>query len=764
MSGPAQAITLFASAILLCSCVLLTKPRAPASAQERLATFPQSGRGMLSAPVSVHWSELLVPFIEAESSTDLAFALGMVHSHLRLSQMEMLKRVSQGRLAEVAGPFAQRIDHSLRILQLNKGTHQVVAALPDDTREYLGAYVQGINNYIAQATNLPHEFRALGIEPEPWTIDDVITLSRLISADVNWLMWFGQLPLLSEPAWPAFWAEMKAIHARSLPSFLSGSELDGLASHSHSGSNAFALSGRLTATGSPLLAGDPHVGFQFPNLWLIAGIHSPELHCVGLMVAGIPVILMGRNAEIAWGGTNMRSLSSSLTPVSAEELSSARVQSEKLQVRWWFDKQIERRETTAGNIITDAPLARDRTVKHLALHWIGHEPSDELTAFLRLNKAANWEQVRQAFTTYAVSGQNIVFADRHGNIGQLMAVRLPDKSAAYDESFLTMPGYERTGTIGSLELPSAYNPQGGYLVSANNAPAAASQIRQGQTRAALYFSSNDRVERLNQIIQEFTTSNRRIGVADVSRIQLDVCVPSAKRVRDALISFWDKRLPVSPGERATVIDAIRSWDGCYSTASRGALAFSLFQYYFVEDFFTLAWGERFAEYILGTDVVNDFILLAFAQPVPDTFSNVALADVIDRALSSSAYKLKFFADWGDFHRLALSHPFAALPLVGRWYKSQDFAVDGSSQTLMKTAAGLTDRRHRSRYGANARHIFDMGNLNANYFVLLGGQDGQWGSPQALDQVQLWQKGQYILLPLDPQEARKQASWHTQITP
>jgi penicillin amidase len=134
------------------------------------------------------------------------------------------------------------------------------------------------------------------------------------------------------------------------------------------------------------------------------------------------------------------------------------------------------------------------------------------------------------------------------------------------------------------------------------------------------------------------------------------------------------------------------------------------------------------------------------------------------ALRQAAHAIGAGETWGSRHRLRLGHPLALLPLVGRTWRCTDLPAGGSADILMKTAHALTDRRHGTRYGSVARHISDLSDLDRNYFVLLGGQDGWLGSTAFLDQVPLWQRGEYITLPLRPETARTVFRYRTRLTP
>src|SRR3954470_7661976 len=267
-------------ALRLAAAGLRHRPR-QVSVADRIAALPQTGLPV-GAPVEIRWSEHLVPFIEARSDRDLAVALGLIHAHLRLAQMELLRRVAQGRISEAIGAAAVPLDHALRLLDPGRVVPAILDALPDDTREWLDGFVAGVNHHLASRLPLPFEFGLLGIAPEPWSAADVLMIARLAAADVNWLLWTRLLRLPRGEDWPDIWARLIADGIAPIPN-LAGGHGDGdeafariVLGLGRAGSNALAVSGRRSATGNAWLAGDPHLSLSLPSVWLQAAYRSPS--------------------------------------------------------------------------------------------------------------------------------------------------------------------------------------------------------------------------------------------------------------------------------------------------------------------------------------------------------------------------------------------------------------------------------------------------------------------------------------------------------
>ncbi|MEE8279345.1 MAG: penicillin acylase family protein [Alphaproteobacteria bacterium] len=742
---------------MLFGCSLLTPLPRETSLEDRLAAIPTRDLP-IDGEVVIHWDDHQIPFIEASSDRDLAFALGMVHAHLRLGQMEMLRRVSQGRIAEMAGPLATDIDHSLRILNFARAVPDIEAALPTETRAWLEAFVRGINHYQAGVARLPLEYSVFNLAREPWTVADVLTLGRLAATDVNWLVWFQLLKLRGRPDWAERWPRLLEAGSASLPNPGGGDRAARLArllgGFSRPGTNALVVSAGRSASGAALIANDPHLGIMLPNLWLIAGYKSPSYHAVGQMIPGLPFIAVGRNPRIAWGGTNMRAASSDLYDVSALAPGEIIERRETIRVRWWFDRSITVRETKWGPVLSDAPALDFWDGPPFALRWMGHEASDEITAMLKANRARDWREFRDAFKTFAVSGQNMLYADVDGNIGQVLAVRLPVRNGSRPRDLIrdARDGDAMwNGRLGAADLPVAFNPPRGFLVSANNRPP------KTEVPIGYFFPPEDRVERMTGLLGRAAS----IGIDDLKAIQRDVYMASAVKLRDLLVEKI-AALGLEEGLDAKGRDAIerlRAWDGHYRKDSRGALAFELVVHYFTNTFHGRGHDENQTAIYAGFGRFLALLADDIERAQPE-----ALADALRDALGRAARRVDDFADWGEMHRLSLTHPLSWLPLIGSRYRFGDHPIGGSSHTVMKTVHRSTDKRHATRYGSNARYISDLKDMDRNYFVLLGGQDGWFRSSTFLDQVPLWLEDDYVQVPLRPSTVRATFARKTVLIP
>ena len=741
----------------LAGCALLKPLPRQSNLDQRLAMLPTKGLP-LDQPVIVRWDEHQIPFIEAATDDDAAFALGLVHAHLRLGQMAVYRRIAQGRVAEMGGLLGRDIDRGIRILDFARASEASLATMPEVTRRWLQRFVDGVNHYQATMPTPPHEYAVLGLQREPWTPADVLTFGRLAGTDVNWLVWFNLLKLRQRADWPQIWARM--VHeggdrttAAASPGQQESAVESLLSGLSRSGSNSLAIAPPRTRGGAAIMANDPHLGINLPNTWLIAGLKSPSYDVVGLMVPGLPLFAIGRNRQIAWGGTNMRAAVSDLIDAGSLPEDERTTRRERIAVRWWTDAEIDVRETTFGPILSDAPQLADLALPDLALHWTGHQPSDEVTAMLAVARSRSFDEFRRSFASFAVPGQNMLYADANGTIGKVFAVMIPDRSDIPADLVVEPEESQRAwrGLRDARELPVIVDPPEGFLASANNRP----QVEGADV--GWFFSPDDRVQRMAELLDRAG----RVDVAQVKAMQRDVYVRSSDALNRLLISRLRETGVAgnAAGAARRVYEMMAAWDGEYRMEEQQPVAFELFRYFFTQEFYQALFGASDWAAFAGVGAIKT-LLIEDVEARPAATLAPLLAESLDRA----GQKLADFPTWGDMHRLQLRHPLAFLPVIGDRYAFVDEPIGGSTDSLMKTAHAATNERHRASYGANARHVSDLGDPDGNWFVLLGGQDGWLNSSTFLDQVPLWLQGQYVQMPLRPETVRARFPFVTELRP
>ncbi|MBK8975118.1 MAG: penicillin acylase family protein [Planctomycetes bacterium] len=719
-------------AVTLAGCRVLPPDPGSAPTGERLLAVPTAALPLHGA-AELRWNGEQVPYLLCEDDGDVPLLLGIVHAHLRRTQMELFRRIAQGRLSELGGPLAWDVDHTLRALDIDRAVPAIEATLPAPTRAWLVRYVEGVNLQASRAVAAPPECGLLGIDVRAdWTVADVLAVARLGSIDINLARFLGAQGVATAERYTEYRARMERYDRDGVVSY--GPEqptpLDFLVERSKSGSNAFVVGGARTRSGAALIASDPHLGFLLPNVWCVVAWRTPTQQVAGLTLPGVPAVVVGRNRHIAWGGTNMGAWSSSLYDVAGLPADAVSTRSETLRTRWWFDHDIELRETPYGPLISDAPLLRELGLPPLALDWRGHRPSDEITAFLRVGVATDWDSFRAAFETYATGGQNFLYADAHGHIGQLLATELVPAASRAEGALQDgsdPAGPVREPGVPGTRLPAVVDPPEGYLVSANNTPVLT------EPPVSAYRNSNDRVLRIRELIEQQGT----LGVADMRRIQRDVHSRSSAAAAAALLAAVDAEA-LSAGARA-LRDRLAGWDGDYAIDSVGAVAFQAVVAALLEAHYRPYWGDAIAKSLASSTALNVFLQ-------DDVAGGAIDAAKLRSAFEAAAAAVEPATTWGDVHRVRLRHPLGFAPLIGGSYTFLEMPIAGSTTTIAKSAHAVSAESHASFYGAQARHVADLGDPDENWFLLLGGQDGWLGSANLIDQAERWNRGDMVRVP------------------
>jgi penicillin amidase len=677
----------------------------------------------LDGSVEVLRDRFGVPQVFAGSEWDLFFAQGYVQAQDRFFQMEMGRRAGQGRLSELLGESTLEFDRLSRTIGFGRIAASFEQNCSPETLRTLEAYSAGVNACLAIEPR-PPEFLVLRHHPEPWIPEDTAAISVLMAWSLS-----------------ASW-ESKLLNGAA------GEEYgDGLRAHVDpglgpgAGSNAWAVSPGRSASGSSLLAGDPHLVLGIPCLWYEIGIYGGPYSVVGASLPGTPGVVIGHNAEIAW------SVTAALTDVQdlyverfaegnpssyehAGEWNEAEVREEEIPVRGHSDPVVQRiRITTHGPIITDIlGDARD-----LALRWAVPEPARLIEAGLALNRAHSKEEFLEALRGWTAPNQNFVYADRTGVIGRALAGPVPVRENHQGEH--PVPGWdgehEWDGFVPFEKLPKSFDPAEGYIASANEAPDADPVPIPG---GYLPGYRKDRIE-------ELLRSTALHTLEDFRTIQGDLyCAPAHALARKlAKLATLPRTLEWLPRELA-------AWDGHLGAQSRpGAVSRIALELLL----------RRFAGHVsLTTSPLPTGAESYFTNLTPKLLEK--LDDLPEEALRSAleeAVKIlkKLHSpdpedwSWGRLHTAKLRHPLGILgPLSGLLNRGPyPFGGDANTVRLAAFRSGRTEPSFGPvSTGPNYRFIVDTGDWERGWSVISPGQSGHPASANYDDQIQLWLNVRY----------------------
>ncbi|HEX8861419.1 MAG TPA: penicillin acylase family protein [Actinomycetes bacterium] len=595
------------------------------------AELPRDGtlrlRG-LRAPVRVVFEPGGVPHVRAASRHDLWLAFGYLHARFRLFEMDLARRQASGRLAEVLGPDQVASDELELRLGLRHTAEAAWAELRpgDPAREALLAYADGVNDRIAEARDghrLPSFFTLLGYQPQPWTPVDSLVVqgneTQLLTFDdsalINQILsdrlgaaraadWFPVQPPNQalpydpgpyagaaragsggRPRPPAAIAGVEGLHRqlRAVPQVRSAGD--------PGNSNAWAVDGSLTASGKPLLAGDPHLPLSLPSIWFQIDADAPGYQVSGVSIPGLPGVVIGRNRHVAW---SLTSVENQATFFYAERTDRAhpgryfwrgawrplRNRVERLKVKGEADRRVVVPVTVHGPVLTRRHLT-------VAVDWLGAEPSPDLRVLLRVGQAASGAEVREALRDWASPSQAFVYADDGGHIGVVAAGRYPTFAKGVDPSRV-LPGTgeaDLTGSIPFEAIPQAHDPPSHMVVTANQRPVGPGYPWYIGTSLVL-FGPSYRAAGITRALQGRTG----LTMADMRAIQLRTIDPLAT----SLLPWLLRALP--PGGADQLQGRMRAllaaWDRDMREDSAAAAVWGTFWDHYLDEVFGPWWRAK----------------------------------------------------------------------------------------------------------------------------------------------------------------------------
>lgn len=755
----------------------------------------------LEGPVEVFRDQDYVPHVFAESDEDLFRAVGYLHASDRLFQMDLQRRAATGSLAEVLGPEFVETDRFFRSIGMNWAVERTLEAYDEATLTVLEAYAEGVNARLREvgSRGLPLEFKLLNYEPRPWTPADSIAFVKLMGWSLSGTFEDLELQLFVdayglEAAEELFPVDMPlqpipivrpghpplpppAMGSSEAPASLDRETLQGLLAWAQTaervvapfqglGSNNWAVAPERSATGSALLANDPHLALNLPALWYQMRLASPSFNVHGVSLLGVPLVVLGFNENIAWGFTNVGAdvvdfYVEELDPTDptryrhANEWKEFEVREEVIRVRGAADIPLQINITVHGPMITEAG-------ERVAVNWTGHLPTFEVRAGLRLNRATNWDEFRAALVDFHVPAQNVVYADGEGNIGivvnGLYPIRSPECPGPQPAGRLPMDGASGdcgwVGVVPMEEVPDEFNPRQGYVLSANQKPVGPWYGHYlGWSWADRY-----RAERIDEVL----AASEAHDDETMKALQLDHVSKAAEAFVPFLLEAYDEaglQGPEIHPRAAEVIRLLRDWDFVMDKDRAEPSIYWIWLHHYREATFRDEWREAGLEGVrLPSVTVLEWLSLNEASfpwfhdvstPQEETRDAIllrALVEALDFLVEEMGQEPEDWT-WDRLHRIQLRH------LTGLGALSTAVLPrDGGSFTVDVAHGGFRDGRLLVTTGPSWRLVVDLGTPIRAWGVYPGGQSGNPLSPHYADLWALWMDGEYQVLGLPSQEA------------
>lgn len=571
----------------------------------------------LAHPVSVTFTSHGVPSVRASGDGDAYLALGYLHARFRLTEMDLERRLGEGRVAQLAGPDGLDSDRfELRLGLLRTAQREWAAMRSTPAAQALVAYSRGVNDYLAQVRangHWPSIYSLAGVYPQNWTPVDSLVLQGVLTQELdyttspldyallekalgpaNTMAWFPVLPAGPQnPYDPGPYRKRPLVPLASGLTAASRSAAPGPAApgtrsadraaeaagallaqaarlravHRYPDSNAWAANGPAVAGGKSMLAGDPHLPQTVPSIWYQAALSTPDLSVTGVTLPGLPGVLLGHNAHIAWSLTDVQNQA---TFFYAERTDADHPGQYLWHGAWHRMAQAHYTIPVRGG--SPVSLTVDQTVhgpvmtqvgQTTSVDWMGNQPSPDLAVLLAVDKAQNFRQFHAALANWHAPTQNFVYADDSGNIGAISAGYYPVPSPGC-QPWLPMPGTgscDIAGVVPYKSVPQVYDPPSHVIATANQRPVGPSYPYYIGT-SANFFDPGFRANRIHSLLRPGMTPS------SFASVQLDVTDSLAQRIVPKLLAALHGQ-HLSAQESAAA-QLLTSWKGNMDVNSAAA--------------------------------------------------------------------------------------------------------------------------------------------------------------------------------------------------
>jgi penicillin G amidase len=720
-----------------------------------------------------------VPHIYAQNSDDLFFAQGYITANDRLFQLDLWRRIGTGRLSEVLGPNFIARDRIARLVRYRGNWDEEWASYSPDARQIAVAFTNGINAYIRSLNGQrTEEFRLAGFDPGLWTAEDVtariagLQMTGNMLQEVNRAQQVARLglatvELLSPPNPPTAFVVPHGLNLADITSAILQDYLAAIGPirfPGQQGSNNWVVDGTMSRTGKPLLANDPHRAIRLPSLRKTVHLVAPGWDVIGAGEPALPGIALGHNEDMAFGftivGIDQQDLFvEKIKPDNASEYfyrgawQKFTIEHESIPVRGAGEdtagSQAAEPETVELKYTVHGPVIYEDPTRHRAytLKWVGEMPGTAgYLPALSLARAKNWQTFQSAAARYKVPSENLVYADRRGNIGWIACGLAPIRKGW--EGLFPAPGdsgdYDWNGYLPASDHPSEFNPSQHFIATANN-----NILPRGYSHElGFYWASPERYER----IVEMLSAANKFDIDDFERMQQDT-VSLVARDFIEVVRSWN---PPEQSRAAHIKAQFLDWDGNLRADSKLALIYEIWK---------TKLSSKLTAKLLPVPRTNPRVVMAGLKASPH--ANELLSVSLDEALREIEKRLgsdESHWSWGKLHESYFRHPLNVPSPPDTLGTAHSFGLDseaaqrehlldsfdlppvprpGDANTVNATAGG---GNYAAAYGASYREIIDVNDWDRSVMTNVPGESGVPGDKHYDDLVGPWSKGEYHPMP------------------
>lgn len=734
----------------------------------------------LADEVTILYDTLLIPHVFAKNDNDLYFAQGYITAKNRLWQMEFQTHAAAGRISEIIGAAALDYDRTQRRRGMVYAAENALRTMENDpiAKAMVDSYTRGINQYIESLDqkNLPIEYKLLNYKPEPWTNLKCGLLLKNMALTLNFgdkdIEMTNALKLFDKEILDLLWPDnekvgdpivdrtgnwnFKPIPLDSIPLALPQEliHIQPLAKADKDvGSNNWAVSGRKTQTGSPILCNDPHLNLTLPSIWYVIHLSAPGVNVMGASLPGSPAVISGFNDSIAWGVTNaQRDLvdwfriefkdDTKTEYLSDGEWKKSRKVIEKIHVKNGTPVMDTITYTHHGPVVFDKSFHGDNELNHYALRWIAHDPSEEILTFYKLNRGKNHADYMEALNHYASPAQNFVFASVHGDVAMRIQGKYPVRRNEEGKYVLdgTQTHTEWQAFIPNDQQVMDKNPARGFVSSANQYPA--DETYPYYITATSYEAYRNR--RINKLLAEMSEITPR----DMMELQFDTYNLKAAESLPTFLTYLDTTGFTKPQQKAYRILSL--WDYENTINSEGASYYEAWW----DALYPLVWDEiKTSQVALEYPTTYTTIKLIKDRPdlsffdILETPEKETAREVVQRAFNKGVETIESWKTenkkeprWADYKDTFIGHLLQGLPAFS--YHVQH----GGNHDIVNASS------HRN--GPSWRMVVSLEKVKLRAWgVYPGGQSGNPGSRYYNNLLNAWALGKYFEFQFESQPSK-----------
>ncbi len=736
----------------------------------------------LKKEVTVYHDKYGIPHIYAENKDDLYFALGYLHAQERLFQMEMLRRITSGRLSEIIGTKTIETDKYFRTLQINKASElSIKKYFSDKSKPYVkdaNNYLRGINDFLMNGKT-PIEYQLMGIKKEKFKIVDLFNIAGFMA--FSFAEAFKIDPMISKIQNELGNKYLEDIVSSYVPGTervpLSNNQeidysalskitkttselIDNLPVPFFEGSNSWILSQKKTESGGVIFANDTHIGYSQPSVWYEAHLECPNFNLYGNFIAGIPFSLLGHNRNLAWGLTMFENddvdfYYEELNPNDSTQYKSNntwknfKLITETIKVKDSSDVTITVRKTERGSIIND--YIKDAGDKPISVFWtFTHIPIETVLAFYELNNSNNIEDVKNAASKISSPGLNIMYGDKLGNIAYWAAGKITKfKDSIFQSDRIQEHEKGDISFYNFKNNPKSVNPSSGFVYSSNNQPDSVNGILYPG-----YYPSEDRAVR----VLEFLKNENKWNVEKTKKMQTDVKSAVMPKTVKEILTNIDISILEKTKNHKKAYDILLKWDGEHQKESKGPVIYNrllrkileltMIDELGEEDFDFMTYGhtpERSIPVLLSNNnsVWWNNIKTEKKETRKDIFTAAFDSTIValNKELGNNTDEWK----WENVHTVEYQHFIAkSVKPLRKIFNVGPFNVWGAKQVINQIAYKISkDGKYKSTSGPAMRTIIDFSDVeNKSYSIIPTGQSGIFMSKHYSDQAEMYNKGEY----------------------